>query len=780
MRVVILKIDGEFEWGFNVSLQVGFEKRSFDSEVSGKLPQALDLLEALKAWQKHYRQLDINKRIKPQGIFYDGSINSWHQLKLWGTKLEQEFQKWLKEPDFQNIELKLRDVLDLKEPTRMVVCSDNLQLHQLPWNKWSFVESYDQVEISSSSLDFERVPVPSYPSKKLVYQVKILVVLGSSVGIDVESDLAILKSFKETQCKVLEEPERQTLYHFLWEESWDIVFFAGHSKTVEGQGIIYLNGNDILTIADLKYALKKAINQGLQLVIFNSCDGLGMAAALSKLSLPQSIVMREYVPDRIAQEFLRYLLSGYESGLSLGLAIREAGERLQGWEKEYPYSSWLPIIYQNPTLIPPSWEDLKFNGLTTELKRAKSLEKFKIKPKKGNLSQKIPAILRISAIATCTISLIQSGGWLQSWELKAFDRAISWRGVEPRDDRLLIVTVDDEDLKYQEEKQLIGRGSLGDKALLALLQKIQPFEPKVIASDIIHDFDFTPELAQEIASNDNFFGICRIKSQASGLTGINSPPIFPQRVGFSNVAIDPDGVIRRQILGMSPDGVCQTSYSLSLRLALHYLDYPPTERRGDSLIIGDRVFPRLKSYAGGYQLPDTESLGYQILLKYRSSHPQTIPLREILNGSQDHKLAELVQDKIILIGVKSHNLDRHHTPYSLGRQSQRIPGVVLHGQMTSNIISAVLDRCKCKLIWWFPEGVEFLWIALWCSLGAGMIVIFDRNSTKIMPFTVILVPLGISFYVLLLFGGWIPVIAPALGILICYPLHLIIEKRNNS
>ncbi|MDJ0649399.1 MAG: CHASE2 domain-containing protein [Xenococcaceae cyanobacterium MO_188.B19] len=776
MRVVILKIDGEFERGFNVSLQMGFEKQSFDTEVSGKLPQALDLLQCLEAWQKQYRQLDINQRIKPQGIFYDGSINSWHQLKLWGTKLEQEFQKWLKDPDFQNIELKLRDVLDLKEPIRMVLCSDNLQLHQLPWNLWSFVESYEQVEINSSSLDFERVP--SYPSKKLVYKVRILVVLGSSVGIDVESDLAIVKSLKDTEYKVLLEPKRETLYNFLWEESWDIVFFAGHSETVEGQGIIYLNSDDILTISDLKYALKRAINQGLQLFIFNSCDGLGMAAALSKLSLPQSIVMREYVPDRIAQEFLRYLLSCYESGLSLGLAVREAGERLQGWEKEYPYSSWLPIIYQNPTLVPPLWEDLKLNGLTTELKRVKSQEIRKKSQKKRNWRKKIPKILRISAIATCAISLIQSGGWLQSWELKAFDRAMSWRVAEATDNRLLIVTVDDEDIKYQEQKELIGRGSLGDKALLAFLQKIQPFKPKVIASDIIHDFDFIPELDSAIAFQDNFFGICRIKSQTSGISSINPPPISSQRVGFSNVVIDSDGVIRRQKIGMSPDTTCTSSQSLSLRLALHYLDYPPTERRGDSLIIGDRIFPRLKSYAGGYQMRDTESLGYQILLNYRSSHPQTIPLREILNGSQDDKLSELVKDKIILIGVKGHNLDRHYTPYSLGRQSQRVPGVVLHGQMTSSIISAVLD--KRKPIWWFPEGVELFWIAIWCGLGVGVIVIFYSEQTKVIPLTVILLGLGISFYVLLLFGGWIPVVAPALGVLSCYPLHLIIEKMNNS
>ncbi len=765
MRVVIIKFDGEFEGGFNVSLQMGLEGQSFDVEVSGRLPSAPQLLKSLEAWQTRYRGLNFNKRIKPKEILYDGSANTWYQLKLLGKRLEQEFKQWLETTNFRNIELKLRDILEIKEPTRMVLCSDNLQLHQLPWNTWNFIESYTQVEISASNLDFERLT--TYPSKKLVDKVRILVVLGSSTGIDVKTDLAILNSLPDSECEVLLEPKRQELYNFLWEKSWDIVFFAGHSETLNQEGVIYLNSDDILTVTDLKFAFKQAINNGLQLAIFNSCDGLGLASALSKLSLPQTIVMREYVPDKVAQEFLRYLIALYKSGLSLALAVRQAGERLQGWEQKYPYSSWLPIIYQNPILIPLNWEDLKQNGLSTELKRRKYL-------KKQNWLKKTRTIFITVAIAACSISLIQSWGWLQSWELKAFDLAISLRIPEKRDNRLLIVTVDDEDIKYQEKNNLLGRGSLGDKALSSLIGKIQPFSPKVIASDIIHDFPFTPETAQFIASQNNFFAICRIKSQTSEMIGIQPPNLTAQQIGFSNVAIDSDGVIRRQILGMSPDSDCLTSYSLSLRLALHYLDYPPTKRTQNRLKIGDRIFPRLQSYSGGYQLSQTETLGYQILLNYRPSQPQTISLKDILNGSHDDQLAELVQDKIILIGVKGHNLDRHYTPYSHGLQSRRIPGVMLHGQMTSNIISAVLD--KRHQIWWFPEWVELLWIAGWCTVGGIVVVSWNSNQHKAIALLIALITLSVSFYGFLLFGGWLPAIAPALGMLSCYPLYLAVKR----
>ena len=84
----------------------------------------------------------------------------------------------------------------------------------------------------------------------------------------------------------------------------------GHSETSEDKGILYINPTDSLTIEELKYALRAAIANGLQLAIFNSCDGLGLGRDLEPLNLPQIIVMREPVPDSIAQEFLKHFILG--------------------------------------------------------------------------------------------------------------------------------------------------------------------------------------------------------------------------------------------------------------------------------------------------------------------------------------------------------------------------------------------------------------------------------------------------------------------------------------
>ncbi|MTF39538.1 CHAT domain-containing protein [Cyanobacterium aponinum 0216] len=125
------------------------------------------------------------------------------------------------------------------------------------------------------------------------------------------------------------------------------MFFAGHSHTKNNKGIIFINPQERLTIVELKNALNKAIKKGLQLAIFNSCDGIGLAEELSKLNLPQIIVMREGVPDLIAQEFLKYFLSALQQNKSVFNSLREARERLQAWDKDFPGGSWLPMICQN-------------------------------------------------------------------------------------------------------------------------------------------------------------------------------------------------------------------------------------------------------------------------------------------------------------------------------------------------------------------------------------------------------------------------------------------------
>jgi CHAT domain len=79
------------------------------------------------------------------------------------------------------------------------------------------------------------------------------------------------------------------------------------------------------------------------------------SANLANLHIPQMIIMRERIADRVAQEFLKNFLTEFSTGKPLYQSVREARLRLQGLEDEFPYASWLPVICQNPAEIPLTW-----------------------------------------------------------------------------------------------------------------------------------------------------------------------------------------------------------------------------------------------------------------------------------------------------------------------------------------------------------------------------------------------------------------------------------------
>ncbi|MEO0926156.1 MAG: CHASE2 domain-containing protein [Cyanobacteria bacterium J06643_13] len=763
-KLVVLNFSGSLESGFLVNSEIRQEESFSERGRSGSLPPATKLNYYLSTWQQLYNQLGDNQRIRPQQIIYDGSINPHKQLTKLAKQLEQEFLQWLDSVEFSPIDRYLREELNRDEPARVLICSDLPEIYQLPWCCWDLVANYPQLEIAVSSPNFARVSNIASPQRQP--KVRILAILGDSEGINLEADRIFLRSLKTGDVTFLTEPTIPQLYSYLCQETWDIVFFAGHSRTLDRQGILYLNAQDQLTIKELKHGFRQAISSGLQLAIFNSCDGLGLAEELGQLSLPQSIVMRQPIPDEMAQQFIKCFLQAYAAGNPLYLAMRKAREQLQSREQQFPCASWLPVIYQNQAVIPPQWSDFLAESHSPAPE-----------PKLRGFKQQITAMISIAAITTILIWLLQFWGWLEAAELNAYDRLMVWRYNPPVDERVLVLTIDDRDIAYQNEQgwSMNMRGSLADAALNQLVQKLNSAPVKAIASDVIHDFPFDAELANTIAQNDNFIAICRIENKP--IASIAPPEQLEiQQLGFSNWAIDQDHTIRRQILGMTPDNLCQSSLSLSLRLALKYLGDVPTKFDSRSpLEIAQTAFPRLQSSSGGYRLAETETDGYQILLNYRRGIPNTIPIREILLKPQS-EINKLVKDKLILIGVDGLTQDLHYTSYNRGEQANRLPGVLIHAMMTGQIIDIV--QGKQKLLRWVSEPLEILWIAGWATVGAAIILRLGRSPTKII--LALAAAFGVLFYacwLLLLNGIWILAIAPALSLMVSATITLAYSRK---
>jgi hypothetical protein len=373
-KLVVLELFGKLGEKLEVKLEIKEEGNRLLAEAIGSLPPDTDMAEYYKIWRSaryeqessrsQSRSLDL--RIKPIDVktsVSDREFEKNHQkfvknCESHAKKLSEHLNTWLNKDSFMPINNKLKEELRSSEEIRVMIRTSDIKLEYLPWQTWGFFKYYRHAEPILSPSESEQIK-QQFPSK---FKVKILAILGNSGGINLEKDRELLqKQLPTAKIAFFKEPDRTKISDQLWEQRWDILFFAGHSATEGGTGRIYINQNDSLTIEDLSNGLSKAVKNGLQLAIFNSCDGLGLARKLAKLQIPQVIVMREPVPDPVAHEFLKYFLQSFSSENGdnpLHLAVREARERLQILEKEFPCATWLPVIYQHPEAQPLTWKGM--------------------------------------------------------------------------------------------------------------------------------------------------------------------------------------------------------------------------------------------------------------------------------------------------------------------------------------------------------------------------------------------------------------------------------------
>ena len=355
-RVILTISSGSFESGFSASLRIREDNNPpKESQYEGELAPAPDIPNLFSQWQQAFSNKTEKTRIKP--LANNSSIS--YSCKRTSNNLKQYFNTWLNSPASW---LKIRDGLyknlNPKDEIRFIIQTKNEILQKLPWHLWDFFNDYRQAEVAIASNSYETVEKPLSIRKKP----RILAILGDdSKGINVNADREYLDSLQKlnTETVFCVKPQYREFERLIWDENgWNILFFAGHSSTEEGIGRISINENESIEITDLKYALQRAISQGLQIAIFNSCDGLGIANSLVELNIPQIIVMRYPVPNQVAQEFLLNFLQAFTGGKSLYASVREAREKLQGLEVEIPCASWIPILYQNPAVVPLTWREL--------------------------------------------------------------------------------------------------------------------------------------------------------------------------------------------------------------------------------------------------------------------------------------------------------------------------------------------------------------------------------------------------------------------------------------
>ncbi|MBV6627775.1 MAG: CHASE2 domain-containing protein [Rivularia sp. (in: Bacteria)] len=811
--LVILSLgQGNLFEGFPaITVQVGETGKFYQMKVGGSLPPAPEIARIYQGWRSLYaayyqgmclgnsREVEIDDELEIE----EADITNFSSLDLTDLsyQLSASINAWLSSPEFSNIERQLRTQLKPNQEIRFIIENNNnndTSIRRLPWHLWNFFEDYFLTEVALSTYEYKEPNRFDFNRQRNT--VKILAIFGESTGIDIDKDRNFLENLShQAEIKFLVEPLLSDLNEQLWQEGWDILFFAGHTSGKD-KGLVYINQTDTITIEQIKYALKQAIGRGLKLAIFNSCDSLALAQQLQDLQIPQVIVMREQVPDLVAQDFLKYFLAEFSQGKSLYTAVRFARERLQVLETNYPCATWLPVICQNPTEASIIWtqkglisenlinQSISNNLIDSEVEQTQEnnqvqyLSDGNSRIKKSAYARKnILLILLTSLVVTASIMGVRYLGILQPWELKAYDHLMRLRPIVERvDARLLIVTIDEADIKYQNDSNMNLRWSLSDEALAKLLVKLDKYEPKAIGIDIYRDFSTDanfPDLAKRLQADNRIFAVCKVSVSADGRDGVSVSNEIPnQQVGFSDVIADSNDIPRRQLLFLNPplNSPCTSEYAFTYLLAKKYLQdkgYEPKFDRENQLAINDIVFKRLKPHSGGYQQIDAQ--GYQILLNYRSltsvkKIAPTITLKKILEDEIQPSAIESVKNRIILIGVTaSSSADYWKTPYSESSpdNQKQVPGVYIQAQMISQILSAVEN--KRPLIWWFPQWLEALWVFVWSILGASLAWFVHRNVYLGIAIAISLVTLFIICSSIFTQAGWIPMIPNALALIIC-------------
>lgn len=770
-KLVVLNLGkGNFRQGFStVTIQL-WENTNAPTQMVGSLPAAPEIAESYRRWQLLYCLLN-------EALYHD---RSWRKLRNsnictddFDVEVEEEditnvslmefsslceelhhhINLWFKSLSFIHVNQKLRTKLAPSDEIKFIFETEDEEARKIPWHLWDFFEDYVNAVVCLSTSEFEYLqPSAKNPTRPM----RILAILGNSEGIDVEKDRAILER-TNAQTVFLVEPKRRELDYWLWDkQGWDIIFFAGHSSSQsDGEtGTIQINKTDTLTISQLKNGLRAALSNGLSLTIFNSCDGLGLARDLASLHIPQIIVMREPVPDIIAQAFLKNFIEAFATGKSLYMSVLEAQARLQGLEDEYPCASWLPVICQNPAAAPLIW-------------RSKS---FVYKP---NLPRKflLTALLQVSLVVSSVVIIARSTGIMESWELSAFDKIMRSRPAEKPDNRIIVITVTEADVQAQSPQERRGL-SLSDGTLAAIMEKIQQFKPRVIGLDLYRENPVQANfknLATKMQS-DNFIAVCK-GGEDNTDPGVPSPPESLQtNVGFTDVVPDPDTILRRHLLAMAPptasNAKCKTDKSFSYRVATRYLADQNIGSKltpDKNLVIGNKVFNNLQSNSGAYH--NINSQGHQVLLNWRAANPyiRTFTVQDVLNNKLT---SDLVKNRIVLIGTTADSFNdlRWSTPYTKGKwPHSQIAGVVVQAHMISQILSAVLNNRPLLNV--LPKWGEYIWIWSWAIVGAT--IALTIQSTRRLILTAVIscgVLYGVCLYILIL-GIWIPLVPSMLVLL---------------
>jgi diguanylate cyclase (GGDEF)-like protein len=301
----------------------------------------------------------------------------------------------------------------------------------------------------------------------------------------------------------------------------------------------------------------------------------------------------------------------------------------------------------------------------------------------------------------------------EALETASFDLLNRIQAQPAPDPRLLMVEVTEADLEAY-------GWPLSDQVVADIIAEVQRHDPAVVGLDIYRNTpqDMPGKMAlAEAFQAPNVIGIFNVGAQGNGVE-VPAPSTWPaEQVGFNDLAIDPDGVLRRNLLFVAAPDRPFYSFPLLLALAYHRDLSFQVDRDRDRLRIGPAEFPALTANDGGYA--NIDDRGYQVLLRYRTPYEPALSLTitQVLAGAVP---PDWVRGKIVLIGSTASSLkDEFYTPFSRDQSTRFVmSGVEVHAQSVSQLLDAIAG--EPALYRFLPQWGEFLWLLGWTVVAGAL------------------------------------------------------------
>jgi adenylate cyclase len=379
---------------------------------------------------------------------------------------------------------------------------------------------------------------------------------------------------------------------------------------------------------------------------------------------------------------------------------------------------------------------------------------------KDVLRSRVFAAVVVSAVVFLIVGSLRELGQLQNLELAVYDWHIQ---LQPRAGEdappITLLTITEQDIQNQR------RWPIANGTLATALEKLDSHSPRAIGVDIYLDLEVPPgreKLDQVLVNHPRI--IAAMKFPQGDSQGVPPPAVLADshQVGFTDMLVDPKGIVRRGFLFM--DNGVTFQFSLALRLALLYLQEEGIGPQGDPdtgfMRLGETLFVPFEANDGSYVNADAG--GYQFLLDYRDP-PDIFPkitLTDLLDGNYD---PAMIENRVVLVGVTTESVkDEFFTPFSgASGTHQQIYGVALHGHIVSQLLRAALEGdAPFRVV---SEDYERLWILLWSLLGGGLGLLVRSAWRFGLATAVGLAVIAFIGHQLFQDGMWVPVVPPAIA-----------------